>query len=267
MMRIDQVKFAEFKPGEVWLVGAGPGDAALLTLSAVHALSNADVIVYDALVGDGIIKLANKNALLVFAGKRGGKASAKQSDITRSIIEFAEAKKRVLRLKGGDPFMFGRGGEEAMALTRANITFRIVPGITAGIGGLALAGIPATHRDTNTVLVLMSGHDARGAMPSNVDWEALARMPTIVLYMALRNLGEIAIKLIAAGRAGEERLALISRASLPEQLVVETTLERAEIDAVQSGIKPPVVVVIGKNVDLRSKILPNGEETHEQLLD
>ncbi len=178
----------DFKPGSVWLVGAGPGDPGLLTLTALAALRNADICIYDALVSREVLALASPSVALEFAGKRGGKPSASQRDISLRLIELARLGKKVLRLKGGDPFVFGRGAEEAQALAKAAIPFRIVPGITAGIGGLAYAGIPATSRDTNHALILATGHlaeDAQGA----ADFAALAAVKApIILYMAMSNL-------------------------------------------------------------------------------
>ena len=156
------VQLAPLEPGWVWLVGAGPGDPGLLSLHALNALGQADVVVYDALVDKRILDLARAGADLVYAGKRGGRPSAEQSDISNRLITFARAGKRVLRLKGGDPFVFGRGAEEALALAGAGIPFRLVPGITAGIGGLAYAGIPVTHRDVNSAVTFLTGHQAGG---------------------------------------------------------------------------------------------------------
>ena len=164
----------EFQSGHVWLVGAGPGDPGLLTLHAANAIRQADVIVYDALVNDDILSLASEAVELHYAGKRGGKPSPKQRDISLKLVELARAGKRVCRLKGGDPFVFGRGGEEALTLVEHNIAFRIVPGITAGIGGLAYAGIPATHRDVNHSVTFLTGHDASGVVPDAVDKNDLA---------------------------------------------------------------------------------------------
>ncbi|MDA9772684.1 uroporphyrinogen-III C-methyltransferase, partial [Amylibacter sp.] len=146
------------QPGWVWLCGAGPGDAGLLTLHALNALRQADVIVYDALVGPDILEWANSTAELIYAGKRGGKPSAKQRDISLHLVELAKKGKKVLRLKGGDPFVFGRGGEEAQTLVQHQIPIRIIPGISAGIGGLAYAGIPVTHRDVNQSVTFVTGH-------------------------------------------------------------------------------------------------------------
>lgn len=151
-------RLPEFKPGEVWLVGAGPGDPAHLTLLALHALRNADCVVYDALVDRRVLDLANGQATLQFAGKRGGKPSARQDDINRSIVAHARAGRKVLRLKGGDPFVFGRGGEEIAALAQFGVPYRIVPGLTSGLAATALAGIPATRRATNHAVILATGH-------------------------------------------------------------------------------------------------------------
>ncbi|NND49952.1 MAG: uroporphyrinogen-III C-methyltransferase [Rhizobiales bacterium] len=242
-------------PGEVWLVGAGPGDPGLLTLSAAHALKHADVVVHDALVGPGVLALAREGAEMIPAGKRGGKPSAKQPDITERIIELARSGLRVLRLKGGDPFVFGRGGEEAMALALAGIRFRVVPGVTAGIAGLATAGIPATHRTTNAAVVFITGHDAKGDTPQAIDWAALARMPAIVIYMGLSHLDDIARRLIAAGRRPDEPVALIEQATMPGARVIETVLASAVEDASKHGVEPPVIIAIGANVGLRAAIM------------
>jgi len=171
---LDELDWPQFVPGSVWLVGAGPGAPGLLSLLGYHALQAADVVVYDALVGDGLLQLANPVAEQIHAGKRGGKPSPKQADISLRLIELARSGKRVLRLKGGDPFMFGRGGEEAGALARAGVPFRIVPGISSGLGGLAYAGIPVTHRDTNHAVIFLTGHDETGELPQSVDWAAVA---------------------------------------------------------------------------------------------
>jgi len=242
-----------FEPGTVWLVGAGPGDPGLLTLLALHALRTADVIVYDALVDPRIMALAGAGARRIHAGKRGGRPSPSQADISRTLVEEARKSLRVLRLKGGDPFVFGRGGEEALALAKAGIPFRLVPGITAGIGGLAYAGIPATHRDVNSAVAFVTGHAAGGDVPGDVDWEALGRgAPVLVIYMALRHLGTIASRLMDAGRSGDEPVAVVSRATTPAQTVLETTLARAAQDAEASGIKPPAIVVVGRAVSMRA---------------
>src|SRR6201996_9359542 len=202
-----------FERGWVWLAGAGPGDPGLVTVLGAHAIQQADVILYDALIDETLLKLARPGAELIYAGKRAGVKSCRQSDISRTLVSLAKKGKRVLRLKGGDPFVFGRGGEEALALVEGAVPFRIVPGVTAGIGGLAYAGIPVTHRDTNHAVTFITGHGADGKLPK-LDWTAIAKgSPTIVLYMARGFAGEIAAKLIAAGRDANDPAALIADAT------------------------------------------------------
>ncbi len=245
-------KLPEIEKGSVWLAGAGPGDPGLLTLLVAKALSEADVIVYDALVNDECLKLARPDAMLEYAGKRGGKPSVKQRDISLRLVDLAREGHRVLRLKGGDPFVFGRGGEEALTLVQHGIPFRIVPGITAGIGGLAYAGIPVTHREINHAVTFLTGHDSSGIVPDRIDWEALGRgSPVIVMYMAMKHIGQISANLISAGRSADEPVAFVCNAATPEQQVLETTLGRAEADVEASGLQPPAIVVIGEVVRFR----------------
>jgi uroporphyrin-III C-methyltransferase len=240
---LDALDWPAYEPGTVWLVGAGPGAPGLLSLLGYHGLQQADAVVYDALVSDRLLSLANPAAERIHAGKRGGKPSPRQADISLRLIELAQAGKRVLRLKGGDPFMFGRGGEEAGALARAGIRFRIVPGISSGLGGLAYAGIPVTHRDTNHAVIFLTGHDETGELPQSVDWAAVATAaPVIVMFMAVKHLGAIADKLVAAGRDPGDRLAVVSHAALPGQRVVEATLGEA---AGLSGLETPALIVLG----------------------
>jgi len=242
-----------FEPGSVWLVGAGPGDPGLLTLHALNALRQADVVVYDALVGKGVLELARADAEREFAGKRGGKPSPKQPDISRRLVELAREGKRVLRLKGGDPFVFGRGGEECLALAEAGVPFRVVPGITAGIGGLAYAGIPVTHRESGEAVTFATGHSTTGEVPDALDWAALARgTHVLVLYMALKHIGTIAQKLMDGGRGADEPVAVVNNATLPEQTVLVTTLGRAAEDVAASGIEPPALIVVGPVVNLHA---------------
>ena len=242
----------DFAPGSVWLVGAGPGDPGLLSLLGLHGLRQADCVVYDALVDERILRLARLGAALDFAGKRGGKPSPLQPDITLRLIQLARAGRRVLRLKGGDPFVFGRGGEEALGLAAAGIPFRIVPGITAGIGGLAYAGIPTTHRDTNSAVAFVTGHASDGEVPDGLDWGALARIPMLVLYMALKHLHPITRRLIDAGRPADDPVAIVVKAATPAQRVVETTLARAAGDAEALRLEPPAVIAVGRAVRLRA---------------
>lgn len=241
------LEWPEFLPGWVWLAGAGPGDPGLVTLHTLSALQQADVVVHDALVDPRILNWARRDAAIEFAGKRAGQPSLKQAEVSALLVERARHGRRVLRLKGGDPFVFGRGGEEAQDLLAAGIPFRIIPGITAGIGGLAYAGIPVTHRDTNHAVTFLTGHDRSGGIPAGIDWPAIARSsPVIVLYMASKHLREIAGHLLAAGRNSDEPVAIVCRATLPDQQIVETTLGRIGAgDAVEAAARAPAIICIG----------------------
>ena len=241
----------ELKPGWVWLCGAGPGDPGLLTLHALNAMRQADVIVYDALVHEGLLDWAPQ-AERIYAGKRGGKPSAKQRDISLRLVELARAGQRVLRLKGGDPFVFGRGGEEAQTLVQHGVPIRIVPGITAGIAGLAYAGIPVTHRDVNQSVTFVTGHDRLGEAPAALDWAGIARgSQVIVIYMGIKHIGAIAAKLIAAGRSPTEPVAVTTTATLDDQRTLETTLGSAAADIAAAGLEPPAIICVGTAVVLR----------------
>ena len=244
--RLDAEEFPHFAKGSVWLVGAGPGAPGLMSLLAYHAMQTADVLVYDALVNADILRWARLGVELEYAGKRGGKPSPKQRDISVRLIELARQGKRVLRLKGGDPFLFGRGGEEAGHLARAGIPFRIVPGISAGVGGLAYAGIPATHRDINHSVIFLTGHDATGALPANVDWAAVARAsPIIVMYMAMKNLASIAAALMNGGRPADDAVTIVSNATLTSQEVCEITLGSVKAYIESHEPPTPAIVVVG----------------------
>ncbi|MBA2589290.1 MAG: uroporphyrinogen-III C-methyltransferase [Alphaproteobacteria bacterium] len=232
--------------GWVWLVGAGPGDPGLITALGLQALAQADVILFDALVDETLLTLSD--AEKIYAGKRAGVRSCKQDEISDLLVTLAKEGKRVLRLKGGDPFVFGRGGEEAQALARAGVNFRIVPGITAGIGGLAYAGIPVTHRDTNHAVTFITGHGVDGKL-TRLDWAAVSRgAPTLVLYMARRFAGEIAEALLAAGRKPDEPCAIVCNAARDNQQVIVTTLDR--LGAAAETTEPLSIIVIGENVRL-----------------
>jgi uroporphyrin-III C-methyltransferase len=244
----------EIEPGSVWLVGAGPGDPGLLTLLAVRALASADVIVHDALVDERVLRMANPAAILDYAGKRGGRPSPAQPDISNRLVALAREGRRVLRLKGGDPLVFGRGGEEASVLREAGIPFRIVPGITAGIGGLAYAGVPVTYRRIGQAVAFVTAHDLAGDLPDQLDWQALARIPTLVCYMAMRRLSAAATRLIAAGRNPEEPLAIVWNATRRDQLVIEMTLAAAASEVAIPAVEGPATVVIGAVVGLRATL-------------
>ena len=237
--------------GWVWLCGAGPGDPGLLTLHALNALRQADVVVYDALVQEDILSWAPQ-AEHVYAGKRGGKPSAKQRDISLQLVDLARDGKRVLRLKGGDPFVFGRGGEEAQTLVQHGIPVRIIPGISAGIGGLAYAGIPVTHRDVNQSVTFVTGHDQSGDTPSSLDWESISKgSQVLVVYMGMKHIAQIAQILISAGRSANEPVAVVTNATTPHQQVLETTLGTVVEDVAASGMEPPAIFCFGKSVLMR----------------
>ena len=239
-----------FAPGHVWLAGAGPGDPGLLTLDALAGLAQADVIVHDALVDQRVLSLAGPQARLEFAGKRGGKPSPLQADISERLVALARARQRVLRLKGGDPFVFGRGGEEAMTLARAGVPFRIIPGVTAGLAALAAANIPATLRGINRAIVFAAGHGA----DEDFDWAPLAKTgQPIVLYMVMHNLERITAALREAGLAPSTPAAVIVSATTLKQRVVISTLEKLAADARAQKLEPPAIVVIGDIVKLRDE--------------
>ncbi|MBF0284666.1 MAG: uroporphyrinogen-III C-methyltransferase [Magnetococcales bacterium] len=253
---------AYLAPGAVALVGAGPGDPDLLTLGAVKALRAADAVVYDALVSPEILAFIPPGRELIAAGKRGGRPSASQSDICDTLVELAREGKRVVRLKGGDPFVFGRGGEEALRLAQEGIPFRVIPGLTSGIAGPAYAGIPVTHREVNANVALITGQeraeDPEGEhLPhiTRVDWEELGRIfPVLVLYMAMRNLHLVASRLLSGGRSPETPVAVIRWATTPRQETMVSTLGRVVEDSAACKMDPPAIVVIGEVVNLRKKI-------------
>ena len=259
-------------PGWVWLCGAGPGDPGLLTLHALNALRQADVIVYDALVGPEILDWANSTAELIYAGKRGGKPSAKQRDISLHLVELAKKGKKVLRLKGGDPFVFGRGGEEAQTLVQHGVPIRIIPGISAGIGGLAYAGIPVTHRDVNQSVTFVTGHDQSGESPSSLNWKAISDgSQVLVIYMGIKHVGRITAELLKVGRAADEPVAVVTSATTANQKVLETTLGKIEVDLKAAGMAPPAIICIGKSVlmrqalDWQSMVLGNAPRNTDPL--
>jgi uroporphyrin-III C-methyltransferase len=239
-----------FDLGSVWLVGAGPGDPGLLTLHAAFALSQADVVVHDALVSDAILALAPQ-ARHELAGKRAGGVRTQQLRINDRLIQLAREGKRVVRLKGGDPLVFGRGGEEAVALAAAGIAFRIVPGISAGIGGTAVAGIPLTHRRLARSVAFATGHDSSGGL-ADVDWAALSHgSEVLVFYMAQRRIGQIAERLIEAGRATDEPVALISNATRADQDVRICTLATAGVAVAGVPAGAATLILVGPTIALR----------------
>jgi len=244
-----------FDRGSVWLVGAGPGDPGLLSLLAYKSIKKADVIFYDALLNEKILSLARSKARLIYVGKRGNKKSINQLEINKLLINEAKKNKRVLRLKGGDPFIFGRGGEEALSLKLNKIPYKIVPGATAGIAGLAYAGIPATHRDFNTSITFISAYGAGGEKPETIDWTSFSKTSQlIVIYMGLERINWVCSELIKRGRNKHENIAIISNATNKNQKILISTLENCSKDLDKNIIDSPALLVIGKNV-LLSPIL------------
>ncbi|CAH2604267.1 Uroporphyrinogen-III C-methyltransferase [Rhodovastum atsumiense] len=232
-------------PGTVWLVGAGPGDPGLLTLRAAEALRSADVVLHDALVGPGILGLIPAGATRVNVGKRKGHHPWPQAAINARLVAEAQAGRRVVRLKGGDPFVFGRGGEEALALQAADIPFLVVPGITAGTAAPAVAGIPVTHRGLSAAVTFLTGHAGEG-VADTIDWDALARAGgTVVGFMALTSLDAVALRLLSAGRPDTTPVAVIARATLPGQRVLRTTLGACTLAVRRARLPMPALVVIG----------------------
>jgi uroporphyrinogen III methyltransferase/synthase len=239
----------------VYLVGAGPGDPGLMTARALELIAAADVIVYDRLIPDGALAGAREDAELIYAGKEGGGESVAQDEITQLLVSRGASGAAVVRLKGGDPFVFGRGGEEAEALRAAGVPFEVVPGVTAGVAGPAYAGIPVTHRDLSSAVAFVTGHEDPGKGESALDWDALAAFPgTLVFYMGVRQLGAIAERLMDRGRDPAEPTAVVERGTLPNQRVVVGALRTIAGLAASADIRPPSVVVVGEVVGLQEQL-------------
>jgi uroporphyrinogen III methyltransferase/synthase len=233
--------------GIVFLVGAGPGDPGLMTRRALELIEQADAILYDRLIPPGALDGARPDAELRYVGKEPGAPALAQEDINALLVQLARQDKHVVRLKGGDPFVFGRGGEEAEALASAGIAFEVVPGVTAGVAAPAYAGIPVTHRDAASAVAFVTGHEDPEKEPeSALDWDALARFPgTLVLYMGVKNLPLIVSRLIAAGREPEEPAAVVERGTYPGQRTVVDTLSGLPERVQAEGIRPPSITLIG----------------------
>jgi uroporphyrinogen III methyltransferase/synthase len=239
----------------VYLVGAGPGDPGLLTVRAIELIATADVVIYDRLIPRTALDAAPREAERIYAGKEGGGPSMAQSEIDRLLIEHGLAGKTVVRLKGGDPFVFGRGGEEAEVLRHAGIPFEIVPGVTAGVAAPAYAGIPVTHRDAASAVAFITGHEDPTKPGSALDWGALAAFPgTLVVYMGVRQLQAISDRLIVAGRDREEPAAVIERGTLPDQRTVVATLATIGSAAAADGIRAPAIAVFGAVAGLQEQL-------------
>jgi uroporphyrin-III C-methyltransferase len=237
--------------GKVYLVGAGPGDPGLLTLKGKGLLECADVVIYDALVSAEIIAMMNPHAEKIDAGKRMGRHSLLQNETTELLIEKAKEHAIVVRLKGGDPFVFGRGGEEMEDLRLAGISVEVVPGVTSGIAAPAYAGIPLTHRNYSSSVTFVTGHEMAGKYRPGVNWGAIAHSAeTIVIYMGVHNLDRITHELIAAGLPGETPIALVRWGTTPQQEELIATLDTVVTQIEQRGFSAPAIAVIGNVVEI-----------------
>ena len=246
---------SEIGPGRVYLVGAGPGDPGLLTARALELIALAEVILYDRLIPPSALDGARADAELIFVGKEGGGASVPQARTEALMLERAKAGLSVVRLKGGDPFVFGRGGEEALAMRAAGIAFEIVPGITSGVAAPAYAGIPVTHREIASAVALITGSEDPEKPDSALDWRALAAFPgTLVFYMGVRRLPAIATALIAAGRPASEPVAVVQEGTLAGQRTVTGTLETIAEIALGEGIRAPSITVVGPVVGFAGEL-------------
>ena len=237
--------------GKVYLVGAGPGDPGLLTLKGKSLLECADVVVYDSLISPAILAMINPEAKQIHAGKRRGQHSLPQEEINQLLIQEAQDHPVVVRLKGGDPFVFGRGGEEMQDLIAAKVPVEIVPGITSGVAAPAYAGIPVTHRDFSSSVTFVTGHEQSGKYRPAVNWDAIAHASeTLVIYMGVHNLPNIVEKLTAAGRSPETPIALVRWGTRPEQSQITGTLENIVQILQETEFKAPAIAVIGDVVSL-----------------
>ena len=243
------------KPGRVWLVGAGPGDPGLLTLRAAEVLGQADAVLYDALVSDPVLAYVARGCRRIFVGKRGGAHAMEQSSIEALMVRLAREGKRVVRLKGGDPFVFGRGAEEAETLRAAGIAFEIVPGISSAIAGPAYAGIPLTHRAHNAAFTIATGHEDPTKGTSGLDWAKLADpQRTLVFLMGMAHLERIARELTAHGLSGETPAAIVQDATRPTQRTVVATLATIAEASARAGTGPPALLVVGDVVRVRPAV-------------
>ena len=246
---------APLNNGYVYLIGAGPGDPGLITVRGRECIGRAEVILYDYLANEELLRHARPNAELIYAGKVGGAHNREQSQINELLVQKALEGKVVARLKGGDPFVFGRGGEECEALVAHRIPFEIVPGVTAGIGAAAYAGIPLTHRDFTTSVAFVTGHEGHDKDVSTIDWERLSLgSGTIVFYMGVKNLPQITASLLSHGRPPETPVALIRWGTRPDQEVLIGTLADIAEKARKTGFKAPAITVVGEVVTLRDKL-------------
>src|SRR3954452_7670956 len=233
-------------PGKVFLVGAGPGDPGLLTARALEMLASADVVIHDRLIPDGALDGVPPDAEVLYVGKEGGGEQVPQDETNRLLLEKARAGHTIVRLKGGDPFVFGRGGEEAQLLREEGIPYEVVPGVTAGVAAPAYAGVPVTHRRLAPAVAFVTGHEDPAKPDTQLDWPGLAGFPgTLVFYMGVRALPRIAEQLIAAGRPADEPVGIVERGTLPRQRAVHGTLATIADRATEAGVRPPSITLVG----------------------
>ena len=235
--------------GTAYLVGAGPGSPDLITVRGLRLIREAEVVVYDRLVSPRLVAMAPEGAERIFVGKAPGRHSVPQEEINRILVREVRAGRRVVRLKGGDPFVFGRGGEEALALAREGLPFEVVPGVSSAVAVPAYAGVPVTHRGVASAFAVVTGHLAEG-VDAPVDWEALSRIPTLVVLMGMTRLGEVCAALVRAGRDPDTPAAAIHRGTTPDQRALRSTLAGLPDAVRRAGLGPPSVVVIGEVVRL-----------------
>lgn len=247
--------------GKAWLVGAGPGRADLITVRGLRALQAADVVIYDRLIGVELLDEARPNAELIYAGKRPDHHTLRQDEINRLLVERVSAGQQVVRLKGGDPFVFGRGGEEALALRAAGLPYEVVPGVSSALAVPAYAGVPVTQRNVATSFAVITGHEAAGKTDSQTDWDALSRIPTLVVLMGVGQIASIAQALIAAGRDRQTPAIAISQGTTDQQRSVRAPLAELPAAIEFSQIDSPAVIVIGDVAALHDRLdwfLPEG---------
>lgn len=245
-------------PGKVYLVGAGPGDPGLMTVKGKTLLEHADVVIYDALVSRAILQTINPQAETIDAGKRRGRHSKFQAETTELLIEKAKTKAVVVRLKGGDPFVFGRGGEEMADLVKAGVAVEVVPGITSGIAAPAYAGIPVTHRQYNSSVTFVTGHETTEKYRPQVNWQAIASgSETIVIYMGVHNLSKIIPQLVAGGMSLNTPIAMIRWGTRPEQTQLIGTLETIVAQMSAAEFEAPAIAIIGRVVSLHALLSPH----------
>jgi uroporphyrinogen III methyltransferase/synthase len=236
----------------IYLVGSGPGDPGLFTLKGVRCMEEADAVVYDRLAPEALLGYVSAGAEKIYVGKKPGDSTMSQEEINALLVDLGRAGKTVVRLKGGDPYIFGRGGEEALALKEAGLPFEVVPGVTSGVAAPAYAGIPVTHRNISTSVAFVTGHEDPTKGHSDVDWSKLANgSDTLVLYMGVGRLQEISAGLIVAGRERDTPVACVRWGTVPEQQTVTGTLEDIASRVAEAGLKPPAIIVVGEVVALR----------------